>query len=610
MMGNLRLLPVGEEMTTGSILETPAPAKVAAPAAGFRLAAPAMWLQQILLGVAAIFYALHFLHLRADFPNHSPWMDWAKYTDEGWYGDAAIRHYQWGHWNLPGDFNPAAALPVWPLIELVLFRFTGVSLVAVRVLTVVVFGLILLAAYRVVLRWQAGESFLDRGSPQRSLAPALAVLLLATNPFCFVFTRMAILEPLLILLTLCALLVADWAGRLALSGPEDFRLRWLSAGLLGLLLPIIVLTKTTGLFLFPAIFYALWGAAGYRRKPFFRIAFPAAGLGAAAWLAYYGLFVRPHFLTDYRYLFSANTYTQITVATFWSVLHDTVLDGTWMGDTLFWTSLISLVAWLGVAAWRRFRGSPMPVALGLWVLGYAAFLAYHANFAPRYYTVIAVPLMLLLAVGADALLRLAWRKQSAGTRPAPGSLLLRLVSLGSTATLLFIVSNGSWYVVQYATHPEYTFLSAIHHLRDTVQGQLTGDPHHSRLVLSISGSDISLISGLPSICDDFGTMELPDRVAAYKPGWFAAWNDVEDDKMAALAPMYRLVKVAAYPAYDDPERNLLILYRLDPVNSPRRGRNGRRRYFVNPHQRKPKKTASARSSAPMAPNGLLVEGLH
>jgi len=52
-------------------------------------------------------------------------MDWAKYTDEGWYGDAAIRHYQLGHWYVPGDFNPAAALPVWPLLELALFRVTG-----------------------------------------------------------------------------------------------------------------------------------------------------------------------------------------------------------------------------------------------------------------------------------------------------------------------------------------------------------------------------------------------------------------------------------------------------------------------------------------------------
>src|SRR6202012_3409745 len=78
--------------------------------------------QMALLTIAAVFYALHFVHLLADFPNHSPWPDWAKYTDEGWYGAAAIRHYQFGHWNVPGAFNPAAALPVWPLLELIVFR--------------------------------------------------------------------------------------------------------------------------------------------------------------------------------------------------------------------------------------------------------------------------------------------------------------------------------------------------------------------------------------------------------------------------------------------------------------------------------------------------------
>ncbi|MES2390619.1 MAG: hypothetical protein V4555_03185, partial [Acidobacteriota bacterium] len=47
----------------------------------------------LLLAASAAFFALHFLHLTADFPNHSPWVDWSKYTDEGWYGDAAIRHF-------------------------------------------------------------------------------------------------------------------------------------------------------------------------------------------------------------------------------------------------------------------------------------------------------------------------------------------------------------------------------------------------------------------------------------------------------------------------------------------------------------------------------------
>jgi hypothetical protein len=113
--------------------------------------------------------------------------------------------------------------------------------------------------------------------------------------------------------------------------------------------------------------------------------------------------------------------------------------------------------------------------------------------------------------------------------------------------------------LHYVQTPQYTFLRAAEQVRQII----AADRSHSRLVLSISGSDLSLMTGLPSICDDFGTMELPERVATYRPGWFVTWNEVEDDKMEALAPFYHLQRVAAFPTMDDPERNLLILYRLD-----------------------------------------------
>src|SRR5580698_3292995 len=110
------------------------------PSAGPQRFSATRLVNALLLAVAAVFFALHFPHLSADFPNNSPWMDWAKYTDEGWYGDAAIRHYVTGHWYWRGDFNPAVALPVWPALEWIVFRFTGVSVAAARALTLVVVG--------------------------------------------------------------------------------------------------------------------------------------------------------------------------------------------------------------------------------------------------------------------------------------------------------------------------------------------------------------------------------------------------------------------------------------------------------------------------------------
>src|SRR5271155_5401302 len=81
---------------------------------------------------------LRFWHLAADFPDNSPWLsDQAKFTDEGWWAQAAVLHHLTGHWTLPGDYTPAMATPVWPLLLSALFHWTGVSLLTARGLSVV-----------------------------------------------------------------------------------------------------------------------------------------------------------------------------------------------------------------------------------------------------------------------------------------------------------------------------------------------------------------------------------------------------------------------------------------------------------------------------------------
>jgi hypothetical protein len=512
--------------------------------------------EAVLLLIASIFLILHAFHLNADFPNHSPWMDWAKYTDEGWYGDGAIRHFQRGHWYVPGDFNPAVALPVWPLLEAALFRFTGVNLVAARALTVGIFGLILTAAYFLLRRWQ-NLSNPNPGKSQITLAPAIAVLLLAVSPFCYVFTRLAILEPLLILFTLLALLFASYVTSVQGSATSiGTRLRPAMPILaLGLILPLMVLTKTTAVFLFPAIAWILWARAGYSLRPFLRVGLPVVILAAVIWLAYYGFVVRPQFLDDYRYLFSANAYTGMTPATALSVLGDTLADGVWIGNILYPLGLLA-AAWALFLRPRLLR-NPLIPALLLWAAGYTAFLAYHNNLQPRYYLVIAVPLTLLIPIVFSSLWNQSTTRQDNPTRNS----LRHLTTACIVVALGVLTVTDARQTVHYVRTPDYTFTTAAARIRQIV----AADHTHNPLILSISGSNLSLMTGLPSICDDFGTMELAVRVQAYHPGWYVAWNQVDDDKMDALAPMYHLQRVAAFPAMDDPERNLLILYRLDPA---------------------------------------------
>ena len=513
------------------------------------------WLCRVLLALSAILFALHFLHLSADFPNHSPWVDWSKYTDEGWYGDAAIRHYLSGHWYWKGDFNPAVTLPVWPALELIWFKFTGVGPQAARALTVCVFGLTLLSLYSLLRRF---PGVTQPGA--RSFAPALCVFLMCASPFFFVFERMAILEPMLILLTTLAIhCAARLGGRTdeiretrhekapLASRISHLACRWWPSVGLGILLPAMVLTKTTGLFLIPAIAYMVWAQAGYRMRRFFALGLPPAALGLALWLAYFLGFVRPHYLEDYRYLFSANAYTGILLDPFEKVVVNTLIGGGFMGLGMYCTFYVVLAL---AIFWRpRLFRNPLAPVLLLWAAGYILFLGYHNNLQPRYYLVVAVPVFAFVALALDSF------RDAFATLENDN-----LASFAMMLILALLLQPSFRYLVWIVTHPTYQFEAAAQAVARTIRADKT----HSPLLLSISGSDITLMTGIPSIDDDFGTMELSERARTYRPGWYAAWNELDDDKMDALTPTFHPVRVAAFPALDDPDRNLLILYRLDP----------------------------------------------
>jgi hypothetical protein len=492
--------------------------------------------------VAALL-GLHFLHPGADFPNFSPWMDYAKYTDEGWYGSAAVAYFVRGNWYVPGDFNPAVALPVWPFLEWVLFHFTGVSLPAARLLAISIFAGNLVLTYALV-----------RSQTRRCVA-MLALVLVASNAFLFCFSRLAILEPLVVFL-----LLLSWL--LALRPPAKSNwARTATLIIIGLLLCGMVLTKTTALFLSPSIFYVVW----FMRRPEKPSAIQACGTVALAaglpWLAYFGLAVRPHYLQDFRYLFTVNVYAQPTSAFGWLMAFWYALHGTFWIDR-YLTLLVTAVAVLSAVCLRELWRNPLFAASCIAAAGYIFFIGYHNNMQPRYYQVVAFPLAIMAALGFDAL----WIRRGIW-RPA-------ITAVASVALAYSIVVN-THETVWFAFHPQYTFVDAARSLTRYIDNH----PSRNRLLLSISGSNISLVTGLPTICDDFGTLDLPARIRRYQPGWYAAWNEVDPGTLEELHTQFDLQQVANFPAYDDEDRNNLILYRLVPrqAETPKAGPRKRSR---------------------------------
>lgn len=483
-------------------------------------------------GLIAGFALAHALHLSADFPNHSPWhSDWAKYTDEGWYGNAAIRAHLFGDWYQTGDFNPAVALPVWPFLEWVLFSRTGVSLEAARGLAVLFFFVNLALSYLLIrTRWPRWSGL-------------LALTLLSTSAFLYCFSRLAILEPLLTTLTLLAL-------NLAVRLPKTTKPLLHGAGI-GALFALMLLTKTTAVFLLPALAWAIVQPLWRARSTMLKCVLTASATSALVYGGWLAVIAAHGLLPDYRYLFYINTYPKPAgalwpVVSLWWSFH----GGLWVGHILI--PLAGFIAIAALVGWRRewsagLVDDPVFGASVLAVAGYILFMTMQDHPQPRYFAVVAVFCFIIVAQGAAAFLsqrgvvkRIGWA----------------VVVLTCAATLL----NGIWTAI-YVSHPEYTFVEAARNLTHYIDTH----PNGRRLLVSVSGDEITLATHLPTLCDDFGTVPLHDKIGIYQPGWYAAWNDLDPGTLADLHTHYSLEQVASFHAFDDPERNVLVLFKLHPL---------------------------------------------
>ena len=469
--------------------------------------------------------------------------DWAKFTDEGWYGAAAIRAHLFGHWYIAGDFNAAVALPVWPFVEWTLFFFTGVRVEAVRGLAVGCFFVSLALTY-MLLRGRGPRS--HPADEDLSEAPEwmafLAVTLAVTSPYLYCFNRLAILEPLETTLTLAML-------NLAVRLPKMKRPVMVSVGI-GLLFAVMLLTKTTAAFLAPAVGWAMIVPLWEQRKLAMKCALAGAASAAVGYGAWMALILKAGLMDDYVYFFAvANAYPaprgySWLPAGFWWSFHGLL----WIDHTL--TPLAVLVALAAALAWRsgwarRLWRDPVFGAAILGIMGLIGFMTMKDHPQPRYFVVPAFLVFIVVAMGAAALV-----EQAGGASKVAWAVIVTVA-----------VGIHGMQTMRYATHPEYTWVNAatgLTHYIDT-------HPNGKRLMVSTSGDEITLVTHLPTICDELSTEDLAEKLGRFEPGWFSSWNDVDPSTLADLHTRYSLEQVASFPAFDDPDRNVLVLFKLHPL---------------------------------------------
>lgn len=475
-------------------------------------------LHNIFLSLALLLCLIRFAYLRADFPNYSPWMiDQAKFTDEGWWASAAVRHFLVGHWQVAGDYNPAAAVPVWPVLLTVVFHFTGVSLVAARSVNVF-FSVATVGLIYLLVRRYSTET-----------TAALAALLLAASPFAFAFSRLATLDTMVDFEFCLLLWVASYASP---------RRIWPSI-LVGVLIAMMLLTKTTAIVLVPSVLWLLWMATKNKFLP----ATLFAGAVAGACMGIY-LFAVLHsrYADDYHYFFDINALADVEWERTAFFLRQLLGHCIWIDPVLYPAALAVLL--LSVVWLRQLWRNPLFAASWIAFAGDALYIFRRQDdYAPRYFLAMLVPLILVLVL---ALQELRVRN--------------RIPALLLAATLMLAVVLDTVQVVGFLAHRQYQFYSAA----ESIKAIVDADPNTHRLLLGSSGAQLSLMTGIPSIDDGYSSEDLDKKVSRYQPGWYVGWNELDQDILSSLSA-FRLDKVAVFRVFDHDERDSLTLYRMVPV---------------------------------------------
>jgi hypothetical protein len=297
----------------------------------------------------------------------------------------------------------------------------------------------------------------------------------------------------------------------------------------------MVLTKTTALVLVLAVFWLLW-----KKNP--RAILGVISLSGILIATYLFIVLRSRYAVDFHYFFDINALADVELGRTGSFLLQLFQHGMWIDRILYPAGLAALL--LSLVWLRRLWKNPLFTASWIAFAGDAIYiLRRQDDYAPRYFLVMLVPLILTLVI---TLQELKTRNR------ALASLL--------AAALAFGVVLDTAQIVGFLSHRQYQFYEAAKSIRAIV----VADPATPRLLLGSSGDQLSLMTGIASINDGYSREDLGKKVLVYRPGWYVGWNDLDQDILSSLSA-FRLDEVANFPVFDHDQRDRLKLYRMVPL---------------------------------------------
>ncbi len=484
---------------------------------------PALFILFVLLVIA------RFFHLSADFPTDITSCR-ALYSDEGWYAGNVISCFLTGDWYVPDEMNSFVSLPVLQLFHFISFFIFGPTIVAAR-LTILVFFVGIVALTYLLVRQYA----------DRRIALVSLVFLVA-NYYSFAYSRFAIAE---FPMTFFALL----SVYLLLKAREGHVLFFTFLSSLSFMTG--VLTKTSGVFIFPVLVYIFWrhwkqGVQLKGAAPLF------VGVSGVIFLGYLFLLVFPYY-QDYMFFYELNIGIEVDYSpAFLFNNARRVLRRLRYADRLFIPFLVIAGIYLSVKS-RKFRRHPLLHISVLWLIFYLSQLFAYSRNVPRYY----LPVYPVLSILTGLVFlhffqnsRFCWQRK-----------VFVLVLVVSLAVNIFRISS-------YIYHPSYSF----EEMAEDIARHMESGSASNEYLLGYCSATVSLHNQKMYLNDLFTPTPLEEKIKQYEPQYYltegADFDWIKEDYpevFSILKEFYSLEKIARYDVYqNEPTGRPLSFYRLNP----------------------------------------------
>lgn len=452
--------------------------------------------------------AFRFIHIEADFPQGITWSG-VLYTDEGWYSNGATSYVLTGNWYIEGDFNPAINLPIFQLIQSVIFNITGVNLSSARI-TVIVFSIFIILGIYIVVR-----KFYD------SKIALVAALLWSGNFMVYAYSRLAILEIPMTCLALLSLLLAS-----SISRKNFLTITILSA----ITFVLAMLTKTTAVFVFPILLYCFWNNnLVLKEKLYAGLIFSGCSITL---LLIYNILAMSMYHSDYTFFTSLNIASRISLEPLFVLknIRRIISHGRVIDSIMYPLTVVCLpIFW--VCVYRSSKNKLLTIQLW-WLITYVLMLSVSEYDPPRYYLPLTIPIVILFSVMFVSFYRV-----------------MRYSSSWSYFSLFMvgvIVFNNLFHIISYLYSPQYSFLNMCQDIR----GRVAPKSDQRVVLLGHLANSISLVTEIPSINTVYGTQDLRWKLFRYKPTYYVSLG-IEEKVIKVIKETYDMKQLSTYDVFNN-----------------------------------------------------------